>query len=646
MYQRPIKVLVRYLEGFLHNLTPFLGWAGELRNYPTLRADVVAGITVALVLVPQSMAYAQLANLPPYYGLYASFLPVMIAALFGSSRQLATGPVAVVSLLTASGLGTMDINGETDYIAYAISLALLVGLFQLAIGFVRLGVLIAFLSHPVVIGFTTAAAIVIITSQIGKVFGVEVEAAAHHYETVWMTVVAGMQALSISLSDQSQTVWMSMAAAMRSPHYLSLAITFLALAIMIALKARLPKVPGILVAVAVCSLISWYFDLMDKGLKVVGRIPEGLPGFAVPALDVAVLPQLLGIAATIALIGFMEAISVAKAMAASTRQSIDADQELIGQGLSNVASSFFQGYAVSGSFSRSAVNFQSGAITGFSSVVTGAGVALTLLFLTPLLFHLPQATLAAVIILAVFSLIRVKAFKYAWQVKKHDGVVAFATFVITLFYAPHLENGIVAGILLSLGLFIYRTMRPHISILSRHKDGSLVDASKHILPQCPKISIIRFEGSLFFANTNYFEDRVLERVASMPHLKFIIIDAVAINEVDATGEEMLHNLARKLVENGIQFLFVRTQGDVMDMFMRTGFANKEWLECFFATRQEALRYAWKKMQEAGDTDCPNKECSAPDFANCLLRSASERPDMLLSTLYGHTQLRKNVQSLP
>lgn len=618
-----IKGLTRYLEGFLDNLTPFLGWVRELKDYPTLKADVIAGVTVALVLVPQSMAYAQLAGLPPYYGLYASFLPVMIAALFGSSRQLATGPVAVVSLLTASGLGTIGITNAEEYIAYAISLALLVGIFQLIVGFVRLGILIAFLSHPVVIGFTTAAAIVIITSQIDKVFGVEVETAAHHYETVWMTIVAGLQA----------------------PHYLTLAVTALALAIMIVLRLKAPKMPGILIAVVVTTLASWYFELMDRGVKVVGDIPQGLPGLVIPTLDFAVIPQLLGIAATIALIGFMEAISVAKAMAASTRQNIDADQELIGQGLSNITSSFFQGYAVSGSFSRSAVNIQAGAITGFSSVVTGLGVALALLLLTPLLYHLPQATLAAVIILAVYSLVHVKEFMYAWRVQKHDGTVAFTTFVLTLFYAPHLENGILVGIMMSLGLFIYRTMRPHISILSRHKDGSLVDASKHILPQCRKISIIRFEGSLFFANTNYFENRVLERVASMPDLKFIVIDAVAINEIDATGEAMLHNLARKLVENGIYFLFVRVQGPVMDTFIRTGFASKEWLECFLTTRQEALQYAWKKMNDAGDTKCSDKNCNMPNFRGCLLRSEDEKPGVFLSRLYGHTVIKKSTADL-
>ena len=621
-YKDIVKGMTIYFQGFLHNLTPFLSWLPELKNRSILKKDIIAGVTVALVLVPQSMAYAQLAGLPPYYGLYASFLPVMIAAFFGSSRQLGTGPVAVVSLLTASGLGTIGITNPDEYIAYAIALALLVGLFQLIVGLLRLGILISFLSHPVVIGFTNAAALVIITSQISKVFGVDVITASYHFDSVWQTIQAGWE----------------------SPHWPTMVTTLGALAIMYIIAKLAPKVPSILVAVVITTLISWWFGLAERGVMVVGEIPQGLPDFAVPTVEnFGIFTQLVGVAITIALIGFMEAISIAKTMAASTRQNIDASQELIGQGLSNIASSFSHGYAVSGSFSRSAVNFKAGAVTGFSSIVTGLVVALTLLLFTPLLYHLPQPTLAAVIIFAVASLIKVRSFVYAWRVQKHDGVIALITFVLTLIFAPHLENGILAGILLSLGLFIYRTMTPHISILAREDGGSLVDASKHILPQCPKISIIRFEGSLFFANTSYFENRVLERVANMPDLKFIIIDAVAINEIDATGEEMLHKLSRNLVEHGIEFLFVRTQSTVMDIFIRTGFASEEWRDHFLATRREALEYAWRKLHQTGDSACSAKSCTDAKLRSCLLRPAHEKPNALLSALYGSYGVAKAVR---
>ncbi|MCU7854784.1 MAG: sodium-independent anion transporter, partial [Candidatus Thiodiazotropha sp. (ex Lucinoma borealis)] len=389
-------------------------WAGELRNKDTVRADIIAGITVALVLVPQSMAYAQLAGLPVYYGLYASFLPPMIAAIFGSSRQLATGPVAVVSLMTAAALGPLATTPEA-YLAYALLLAFMVGVFQLFLGLFKLGVLVDFLSHPVVVGFTNAGALIIATSQLGKVFGVSVEREAHHYETVWNTLVAAVD----------------------NTHGSTFGMAILAFAIMWGVRRFAPNLPGVLIAVVITTLLAWFTGFGDAGGKVVGDIPKGLPALALPAFELTTIWQLIPVAITISLIGFMEAISIAKAMAARTRQRLNANQELIGQGLSNIAASMFSGYPVSGSFSRSAVNINAGAITGFSSVVTGLVVAITLIFLTPLLYHLPQATLAAVIIMAVINLIKVEPIIHAWKAQPHDAVVAVITFVLTLLFAPH-----------------------------------------------------------------------------------------------------------------------------------------------------------------------------------------------------------------
>ncbi len=613
------KGLDRFVRGFVANTTPYMDWVGELKKPAVLKADVIAGITVALVLIPQSMAYAQLAELPPYYGLYASFLPVMVAALFGSSRQLATGPVAVVSLLTASALMPLAAGNPDLYLAYAVTLALIIGLIQLVLGIVRLGMMIAFLSHPVVLGFTNAAAIIIASSQLGKIFGVSAETAEHQYETVWRVILAASENL----------------------HWPTLGFAALSLAIMLLLRHYWPRLPNVLIAVAASILLSWYFGFGNAGGQVVGAIPRGLPSFEMPNLSVAALAQLSGVALAIALIGFAEAISIAKAMAAQTRQRLDADQELIGQGLGNVTASFFQGYAVSGSFSRSAVNFSAHAATGFSSIVTGCSVGLTLLLLTPLLYHLPQPTLAAVIIMAVGGLIKIKPFIHAWKAQKHDGIVALITFGLTLFYAPHLESGILAGVLLSLGLYIYRTMHPNIYLLARHEDGSLRDAGKYILKLCPKISIIRFEGPLFFANTSYFENQVLERVAANPDLKFIIIDADAINEIDATGEAMLRQLSETLVNLDIQLLFTRMQMDVMDTFKRTGFVNPDWQNLFFRTRNEAFDYVWKHLREKGDFDCSVEDCSARDLSGCVLRRYRRTPSDLLKTIYGNLTPAKN-----
>jgi sulfate permease, SulP family len=711
------NVLVRAFatNQWVQRTLPFLAWGRELRNTTILRADLLAGITVALVLVPQSMAYAQLAGLPPYYGLYASFMPPMVAALFGSSRQLATGPVAVVSLLTAAALEPIAASGSQGYIAYAIMLSLLVGVFQFSLGLLRLGVLINFLSHPVVLGFTNAAAIIIATSQLSKIFGVQVEKAAHHYETVWNTLVAAVSFI----------------------HWSTFLIAIAAFLIMILLRRSYPKAPNVLIAVILTTLLSWAIQFerkqvvklervmneivhetvakqmklkqdlptiekgitrakerldqtvkkygwndtralsaqhslntlnlkrdrringikadlkemknirfeyakqdgieagkfhllgdvpenaatdgrvwriseivdaksveMNGGGKVVGIVPQGLPSFRFPKFDITVVLQLLSAAITISLIGFMEAISIAKAMATKTKQKLDANQELIGQGIANVAGSLFQSYPTSGSFSRSAVNIGAGAITGFSSVVTTLIVVITLLWLTPLLYHLPQATLAAVIMMAVVGLINVRSIKHAWQAHRDDGIVAIVTFVLTLAFAPHLDKGILVGIGLALILYLYRTMQPRIAVLARHPDGTLRDAELFGLQTCENISMVRFDGSLYFANTSYFEDKVMERVATKSDLKYIIVVGDGINQIDATGEEMLAHLSERLHQAGIELVFTGLKKQVLDVFVRTGLYERLGTDRFFRTEDMALDYAWEKLGENHDVDCP------------------------------------------
>ena len=698
----------------LHRLFPFLAWIHEARDPVRLRADIVAGITVALVLVPQSMAYAQLAGLPPYYGLYAAFLPPMVAALFGSSRQLATGPVAVVSLLTAAALEPIAASGSAGYVAYAITLSLIVGLFQLMLGLLRLGVVVNFLSHPVILGFTNAAAVIIATSQLDKIFGVRAEKAEHHYETVWNTIVAATQYI----------------------HWPTFFIALGAFAIMIVLRRVNPRLPNVLIAVALTTALSWFmrfehvetvlleqvaseavrvvvrdeialkqeipalsktlseaerkyrdtlarygtddsrtllaqhaFDTlklkrerriktvradieelkknrfeyvpgenavpgtfylrghlpddavsdgrvwrirslegetltMNGGGNVIGTIPQGLPSLEMPKLDLGVILQLLSAAITIALLGFMEAISIAKAMATRTRQRLDANQELIGQGLGNIVGSFTQSYPTSGSFSRSAVNIGAGAITGFSSVITSVVVIVTLLWLTPLLYHLPQATLAAVIMVAVIGLINVKAVKHAWLANRQDGIVAIVSFALTLAFAPHLDKGILVGAGLALMLYLYRTMQPRVAVLARHTDGTLRDAEVFGLKTCENISMIRFDGSLYFANTSYFEDKIQERIALRPDLKFVIVVGDGINHVDATGEEMLAHLAERLQQADIEVLFTGLKKQVLEVLVRTGFHDRLGAGAFFRTEEQALDYAWKKLDNHHEIDCP------------------------------------------
>ncbi len=561
---------------------PFAGWIGEVRHAATLRADIIAGVTVALVLVPQSMAYAQLAGLPPYIGLYASFIPVMVAAFMGSSRQLATGPVAVVSLMTAASLEPLAGGNMELYLALAAMLALMVGVFQMLLGMFRLGVMVDFLSHPVVVGFTNGAAIIIATSQLSKIFGVTVEKSEHHYETIWRVIVAAGQ----------------------DTHMLTLLMGLFALAIMILMKKYTPKIPNVLTAVVVTTIVSYFFGFQEAGGKVVAEVPQGLPGVTLPDFDMQLVLQMATAAITISLIGFMEAIAIAKAMAAQTRQRLDTNQELVGQGLSNMTAGLFGAYPVSGSFSRSAVNISAGAKTGFSSVVTGGVVAVTLLFLTPLLYHLPQATLAAVIIMAVANLVKIEPIKHAMKVQMHDGVVSIITFALTLILAPHLEQAIIVGVLLSLGLFLYRTMRPRFAELSLHADGTFRDALRHDLPRCQHISVLRFDGSLYFANAGYFESSVLENVAGKPNLRFVIFDLEGINQIDATGEEVIGNLRERLETAGIIILVARPKAQTMQILERSGMKQEIGEDHFFRTRTDAIRYAREQLGDEAVADSP------------------------------------------
>lgn len=577
--------LVSLLRDWKDRFTPYKDWIGELKSPEVLKADAMAGLTVALVLIPQSMAYAQLAGLPPYIGLYASFLPVMVAAIFGSSRQLGTGPVAVVSLMSAAAMQPYAAQGlpiETIVI-YAALLALMIGVFQLSLGLLRMGVLVDFLSHPVVVGFTNAGALIIATSQVPKLFGLNIKADQfdHSYEFWWATLT--------SLGDTK---------------VITLVLGAFALTTLIVLKKYAPRLPGVLITVLITTVLSWAVDYKSMGGSVIGTIPEGLPSFSLPIVEMSFqnFVSLATTAVVIGLIGFVEAISIAKAMASQTRQRLSANQELVGQGLSNITSGVFGGYAVSGSFSRSAVNFASGAMTGFSSVVTGLLVGLTLLFLTPLLYHLPQATLAAVIIMAVVNLIKIAPVKHAWKVEPHDGVVAVATFLATLAFAPHLDKGILLGVVLSLGLFLYRTMSPALVEVARDADGTMRDAAAHSLKTSDTIAVYRFDGDLYFANTGYLEGKLLNNVAQKPSLKVLILDMESIDQVDSTGEEMLEKLADRLKFAGIEFYIARTKLRVYEAFQRSGLAKHIGEERFFRERKYAINYAKEQFGDAIDIE--------------------------------------------
>lgn len=696
----------------LIRLLPFLEW---FKDYSPQKAkcDFLAGLTVALVLIPQSMAYAQLAGLPAYYGLYASLLPPVVAALFGSSRQLATGPVAVVSLMTAACLSPLAATGSEGFILYAIMLAFTVGVFQILLGVLRLGLIVNFISHPVVAGFTNAAAIIIATSQLSKFFGITVDPAQHHYETILRVLRS----------------------AVHYTHVPSLIFGTGAFLLIMFLKKKFPKPPGVLIAVAIATTLSWamgyeqkaavplesihsaeartlvteynallkemathtakrteysltaadethndwqtrseasfqhsmeqhsldtleaaaeasrsrlrgmlfervstpegerYFPQgeipanltsngniwrlkvggkpiplgavsMTGGGDVIGTIPGGLPPFRLPPVDAGHFLRLLPYAVIIALLGFMEAISIAKAMAAKTGQRLDPNRELIGQGLANIAGSLTGAYPSSGSFSRSAVNLQAGAVTGMSSLFTSLAVLMVLLWLTPLLYHLPSSVLAAVIMSAVMNLISPSSFKHAYKANKADGIISCITFVATLLVAPHLDKGIMLGAGLSLAIFLYKSMRPHVAYLSLYEDNSHKDAVLFGLSECQYLSVVRFDGALFFANATYLEEIISNRRKQMPELKHIVIKANGINYIDASGEETLALLRDRLSKAGIGLSLCGVKEPVMEVLKRTHFYQRLGAENFHITVAQAVCSAHRPEWHSANEKCP------------------------------------------
>ncbi|MEO5348727.1 MAG: sulfate permease [Magnetococcus sp. YQC-3] len=565
-------------------LLPFLSWLPNL-NGQTVRADFVAGITVALVLIPQSMAYAGLAGLPPHYGLYAACLPGAVAALFGSSRQLATGPAAVVSLLTASALAPLASTGSEGYIAMAIILSLLVGVVQIALGLLRLGVVVNFLSHPVVVGFTNAAAIIIGLSQLSKMLGVKMGRSESFLLDIWQVVKQ-----------------------VEHTHLPSLFFGLTSFAIMMAIKKSRPQLPYVLIAVTLMTLASGGLGFQAMGGAVVGAVPAGLPNFALPKLTLDLFLSLLPSAFVISLVGFMEAISIARAIAARTKVHLDPNQELIGQGLGNLFGSLTQAYPTTGSFSRSAVNFDAGARSGVSSLFTALTVVVTLLFLTPLLYHLPESVLAAVIMMAVVGLVNLKAIQHAWHASRHDGIAALFTFVATLGFAPHLDKGILAGAGLAILLFLYRTMRPRVAVLGRFADGSLRDMAVYPdLPHDERIIVVRFDGQLYFANAAYFGDQILAAMADQPQAKYLLLVGDGINQLDASGEEVIRRLQADLQENGMVLLFSGLKRQVLEVMRSTGlFAQLGGDENIFSTSEIALKHIYRLLwEEKGSPPCPS-----------------------------------------
>ena len=691
------------MSPLLQTCLPFLRWFPM--SGPTLRADVVAGITVALVLVPQSMAYALLAGLPVVYGLYAALLPVVIGALFGNFNLLHTGPVVMLSLMSAAAIAPFALAGSDEFIALSILLALMVGVLRLLMGAFKLGGIVNLVSHPVLIGFTNAAALIIGLSQlrfimdmpnpgtgsfagdvaalIGRadqaywlaiafaagaglmmwllgrwlpkvpavllavVFGTALSAAIGYERVATPTLdriadaeVRGMvdifanthseiKRLSAEVTAKRAGLREARAAgapatalaALRSEiQVLEVRVDFLKRennARRLEIHAQ-PLVPvegtdGMtfyradrLPAGAAPLEGEWRFQSLKDGRvtlaaggAVVGKIPEGLPAFKAPTLDWNIMLALLPAAFVMALIGFMEATAVSKALATKSHARIDTNKELVGQGLANIVGAFFQSYAVSGSFSRSAVAARAGAKTGLYAVVSALIVLVVLLFLTPTLYHLPQAVLATIVMMAVFGLIRIMPLVHAWKVQRSDAAAGLVTFAATLAFAPDIANGILVGMALTAALFLLRTMKPRATVVGRKSDGSVGGLdSAELEPLGRNFVAMRFDRSLNYLSVAAFEDTVLEILARFPQTRGILVIASGINELDASGEDKVRELAARLRQQGITLMFSSLKKPVAQAFGRTGLLDLLGEENVFPNKETAIESARRRYDLA------------------------------------------------
>ncbi|NLP57461.1 SulP family inorganic anion transporter [Lutibacter sp. B1] len=551
----------------LKHIFPILEW---LPNYKKdwLRGDISAGLTVGVMLIPQGIAYAMIAGLPPIYGLYTAMIPQIVYAIFGTSRQLSVGPVAMDSLIVASGVATLAKIGTDHFIEFAILLAFIMGVLQVLFGVFKLGFLVNFLSRPVISGFTSAAALIIGLNQLKNLSGINIQrnnkiqnllfdAYEHINEIEWKTLIIGV----------------------------------ISILILVFFKRLTKKIPAALVVVVLGIVSVLVFDLNKIGVEIVGDIPKGLPGFKIPEFEIKTLVDLFPIALTLAFIAFLEAISVAKAIETKhTDYKVLPNKELIAIGMGNIVGSFFQTYPATGGLSRTAVNDQIGAKTPMAAIISGLIVGLTLLFLTPVFYYLPKAVLAAIIIVAVFGLLDFKVPKQLLRYSKSELVILNITLLITATIG--IKEGIFTGIVLSVAMLIYQSTKPHIAILGKVPDTHFyrnVKRFEGLLQVKDEILIVRFDAQLYFANISFFKDKLEEFVINKGgRLKLIIIDGESINSIDSSGIYMLNEIISKYKSVGIDIAFTGMKGPVRDVLEKSGIMKKISYENCFMSIQEAV----------------------------------------------------------
>ncbi len=552
------------LPGLLRRYLPILDWGSRYTGKTFTNDLIVAGI-VTVMLIPQSLAYALLAGLPPQVGLYASMAPLVLYAIFGTSRALAVGPVAVASLMTAAAAASVASQGTPEYLGATIALAAISGLLLLAMGLLKLGFLANFLSHPVISGFITASGIQIAAGQLAPVLGIHAE--GESFVDLVKTMVPNLGHIN--------------------PY--TAAIGFASLAFLFwvrrGLKPLLCKMGlgertadilakvGPVVAIAVTTAAVWGFGLTERGVKIVGTVPKGLPKLTLPPFDAGLWMKLVVPALLISIVGYVESISVALTLAAKRRQRVDPDQELIALGMSNIGASVSGGFPVTGGFSRSVVNFEAGAETPAAGAFTAIGIALATLFLTPLLFYLPNATLSATIIVAVLSLVNLSALKHTWHYSRADGAAMAATILLTLIEG--VEAGLLAGVGLSIFLHLYRTSKPHVAVVGQLPGTmNFRNVKRHTVVTSPEILSLRVDASFYFPNARFIEDYINQAVADNPAVRHVILECPAVNTIDASALESLEAVNHRLRDGGITLHLSEVKGPIMDRLKRSHFLEE------------------------------------------------------------------------
>ncbi len=573
----------------LRSLFPFLSWF-HLITKESIKADIMAGLTGAVIVLPQGVAFATIAGMPPEYGLYTAMITPVIAALFGSSFHLISGPTTAISIVVFSSISQHAAPGTPEFISLALTLTFLAGAYQLAFGLARLGTLVNFVSHTVVIGFTAGAAVLIATSQLKHITGIPVKSGSEFLHT-WMALFAGIGSLNISL----------------------VIIAGVTLAVSILSKKFMRKAPNLLIGMVVGSLVAVLLQNFSEGIKFVGKIPGHLPPLSAPDFSLANIKMLAPQAFAVALLGLIEAVSISRAVATKSGQRINANQEFIGQGLSNVVGSFFSSYAGSGSFTRSGINYEAGARTPLSAIFAALALMLILLLIAPLTAYLPIAAMGGVILLVAYNLIDFHHIKHVLKLSKSESAVLLTTFFATLFL--ELEFAIYIGVLLSLILFLAKTSTPEIPILSVDTADDVrkfVDLDRKPLPECPQLKIIRIDRSIYFGSINHIQNR-LAAISDKEGINHILIIASGINLIDLAGAEGLIAEHKRLKRMNGGLYFVGLKASVYVFAAESGFVKNIGPDHFFDSKSKAIAAICKKLDKSKCAQCRSlifKECQA------------------------------------